>query len=401
MLGTVGLQGGLWSARGLFVMNRATVCVFLTTILHCSVPTAAQGIVSDAVGLGALNRIIADKDLQVEFEISPKQLDSLVKLLNSKEVAEGLPRDPFKATGLVIFGIDEEDFGGAQFSSKKLKDEIVAQELAMLLEPSQFEAIRLSVLRRRVRFPLDALSVGFLAQVGLTNVEIEAARARIAGSVAKVEEQLRELRTMAVVAIMGAFPAESRKKFVHCFGRGYLSSSSSGDAFDISSFGLFQMDHGEWAMMVALSLFNPNSTQPLIDAERFTDQQFLKLNRSMKEISAKSLNEPAFNAEKAADEALESILTEPQRSALGQRQNQFMLETDLNNIMKPQVVGYLQLSNDLRPWVAAECQKWQEEINALRLKLEVEVFKTAVSESPREVRSILIRLYDQVWCDLN
>lgn len=107
-------------------MNRATVFIFLATILPWNAPAFAQGILSDAVGLGALTKIVQDKVLQDEFEISPSQLDNLVKLLNSKEVAEGLQRDPFKVAGMMIDGVSDEDFGGPQFSSKKLKDEIVA-----------------------------------------------------------------------------------------------------------------------------------------------------------------------------------------------------------------------------------------------------------------------------------
>ncbi len=382
-----------------------TKTLLLTVFFFCaSSDLFAQSIVSRAMGFDAIQEIIRSESRQTELEISPDQLEGLARLLDSKEVKEARGESMFQRSMAVESeDVFEEDFGAPRNAPGKTKSEVIASALPTLLEESQLQAMRVSKVRQILRFPLQALEDLYLLQIGMLHNDIRTLKSNVTLTLPRAdEERIRALRFSVVAALLSKFPDASRTLFAQCFGRDYLPAPMPKDSFDESSIGLFTRDRGSEFLLLAAYVLSPKvKVLAPLGAEKLTEQQGLDCSKILREISSKFfVPVPGWDPNSKADQWVAQNLTTAQRNAVVLYNHLSKLEDDLKVFLEPKVYQYLQLPNDLEASIRRDCVQGQEDINAVRLQMELKVFKLAIDALPPKAQQTARQLYDNVWCDL-
>ena len=340
-------------------------------------------LVSNVQGIEALQELVGSQKLQVEIEVSPDQLRKLKQVLNSEEVKKA-PR------GFARFGIvfpdnvsEDKDFGSITSNDRNV-DSIVATEMANILHPSQMDAIRLRFLQEKLLYPSLALRSRRLAQIGLRRSQIDALLPRVTVKVKEIEQECHDVRRRSVATLLSSFPDESKKQFVKAFGTTYVPSSVVRDAFDASSIGIFKEDRG----LSPLSQFAALAPSARLELLKISD-------RLSKEAEFKGVDQ-----RQAVREAVSELISPAQYNATFEAMHLRRLEYDLRCILEPDVLRFLKLPNNLVAETQKECDRLQGEIDELRLRMEVPMFKSLVRDSPKDTRDRLKQFYHKVWCEL-
>ncbi len=382
-----------------------TKTLFLTVLFFCAPSELlAQSIVSRAMGFEAIQQIVRSEPTQVELDISPVQLQALVRLLDSEEVKHAHAESFLQFSNIDLGeSVFEEDLGPAKNATGKTKSDVIVSVLPDLLEESQLQAMRVKAVRQIIRFPLQALQDLYLLQIGMAHKDIKALKSRIALTLPRAdEERIRTLRLSIITALLAKFSDASRSQFAKCFGRNYLSSPFPEDSFDESSIGLLAMDRGSHFLYLAGSVLGPQAKVVVpLGAEKFTEQQSLDHSNILREVSSKTLVPvPGWDPSSKADHWVAQNLTTGQRDAVVLFNHLAKLENDLEVILEPKVYRYLQLPGELASPIRRDCIKGQEHINALRLQLELQVFRLAIDALPPKAQQTARHLYDKAWGDL-
>lgn len=363
---------------------------------------SAQGIVSKTSGFEALKRLVGDQDYQFQLEVSPSQSQELRALLESKEVLEARPPDMLQSLGINFDEKALEDFVDQRAKTQN-QDTIVAKHLANILTKEQIDAMRVLVLQKHLKFPLDAFKKQLLVNLGFSKSEVEAVRQRLHARPQEIQEELRALRRHAIGKVAGQFSEKSVKKFTQCFGIGYLQAPNRIYAVHESSIGVFAEDQGMYAfrkidLLSPISPFVQNNTFRDIELTEDQLRQYQQVQRRI--TSNPRWKNPTFDPDQVANETIQSLLTTRQRTVITHFIHTQKLEADLRNLATARVREYLEIPAQETVQLSRLCAEWQDKIDARRLDLELELFQSTLAHLPARLRNIASGFYDDVWCDL-
>jgi len=128
-------------------------------------------------------------------------------------------------------------------------------------------------------------------------------------------------------------------------------------------------------------------------------KQLAEIAKVLSELTLKRAD-PQFDFENEGFRAALTILTSTQRIAAARRVHLVLLESDLKVIVRADIARFLELPAQMLLTIRPECEKKQEELDAMRFEAEVEVFRQAYSTLPKDSQRRLKRLYNNVWCEL-
>ncbi len=350
--------------------------------------TADSGLVSNAVGLLAVERLVANRSLQDDLEVSPVQFIQLKKLLESEQVQKSPKRSQFDITLKASFTdemMENEDFGVYRTFEQSV-DGLVAKELLTILHVQQVDGLRQRYLRERLRFPTVALSFSWLKELDLRPSQMEEVSSRFLASSKKVEEECAQVRTKAIATLLEFLPEKSVNQFAKCFGSKNVRAVGNQESFHPSSIGLFEVDRD----------FRPLDV--LADQER---ELQVKANEEFERIHRASTSDRNVDIHQEVKGALQTLATEKQYLAVFEFLHVGELEYDLRCLHQPEVLRYLEIAPELAEVIRRECDRLQNEIDTTRLQLEVPILKSVYEELAPNTRETLRWMYAGVWCDLN
>lgn len=349
-------------------------------------PADNDGLVSNAVGLLAIQRIVSDHSLQQALEISPSQLVELRSLLESEKVQSSPKQGFFDRSVFPHFpdSIIERQAYGVVVTFEESVDGLVAKEAPKILHPQQVEGLRVSYLRERLRFPSVALSSPYLAQLGLKRSQIEDVTLRFIAPSKRVEEECIKVRSRAIATLLSFLPEKSADRFSKCFGSKYVPAARSKESFDVSSVGVFEVDR-EFRPLSVLAFEELGLHQKAMEeTDRIRRASFGRNIDIHEEVK----------------EALQALASPTQYKAVFESLHLGELEHDLRCITQPRVLQFLEIPPNLLEKTRSECERLQQEIDSVRLELEVPILESVYGELPQNTREKLSWMYDGVWCEL-
>jgi len=332
-----------------------TIVVALSKTLF----SADESVLSQAYGLGGLNLIVRDKELQEKLALDENQLEDIKKTLVNKTLFTG------------IIG----DSAAIESRSK--------QYLSKVLTRDQGNLLRLEVVKREFKTPIRVFRASFLTEIGLDEekaIEIETTsgiRYRA------ISDRLDKLRTEA---INEAFPPDVQRTIWRFIGKDFMIEENGVSWTDIAV--VPELNNRR---QLALIQITPLPEKLLLSMEQ--RQRLDELNKVAFLRSAKGM---VFGEDEISDK-LDGILSHAQRYAIVQCMQQQILRVDLLMVFRPEVSKRLDLSEEALVEARAELAELKrriEEIEALELAQE---FKKLLLDIPLPARKVVTDLVNGVW----
>ncbi len=159
---------------------------------------ADDDLVSNAVGLRSIQRLVGSKALQEELEISPVQFAELKKCLASEEVKTAPKRDFTQQLLLESLpDVQVEDFGKI-VSMEDSVDGLVERKASTILHPEQAAELRIRYLRGRMSSPSVALEPSNIAALGLLKNQNDQISSRWVEPMKEIETKCTRVRTRSI-----------------------------------------------------------------------------------------------------------------------------------------------------------------------------------------------------------
>ena len=311
---------------------------------------------SVANGLGSLNLIVADGEFRQKISITDEQLLDIKKILREKKL---------------IVGDNEKNDSEAKIY------------IAKTLTNAQIRQLRIEVVKDRFSTPVNLFEAIFLNEIGVDNQDAGKVFFQCYTQKLGIIQKNDKLR---VEAIKNALPPDSQEAVWKLFGR-ELSIDDKGLEWDkISKLQEVSIDR---QLSSAVYMHLPIGLG-------LTKEQHKQLGKLDEEFSLKRTKNVSFTNDEMSLK-LDSILSRPQRFAIVQSMQREIIRNDLLVVFRPEVVKYLNLSEEGISEARVELTEAQKRI-AENQELEIlQACKEVLKTLPLPIQREIIDLADGVW----
>ncbi|MCY2982851.1 MAG: hypothetical protein NTY15_04350 [Planctomycetota bacterium] len=337
-----------------------------TDILELS---AGPSILSSISGSRAVKELTEVDRWQKLLDLKPEDMDELRGLNSGIEIDEKIKKL------------------GANKSPKELKvlrEQLIQLRLSEILDPNQQSLLRVNVLKNNYSSPLTLFQGGatLLIELGMSREQWT----ELKTSAFSKNDKILEMRDDMVIGVLENMSKDvsldKSSRLWKLFGKDFRSPPRS--EFDWQQIQVFHSADPKTQLMFATMLRLDDdlkiSNSQMAEISKLEKRELLQVNRSS-EISAE----------------LDRILSKPQRSAIVQGLQRYLLVSDVKILLSPELIKHVGFEKNEVDAVKESIIEAAKSISEFRIKKEMEVLLSELSVMPRDFQEKLKQLVRGVW----
>jgi hypothetical protein len=340
------------------VLIREFINVVLLISSCCQIGVEQGSVLTIVNGIGALNELSLNRQRQLEVEITADQLNEIKKATDNKKLFSG---------------------------TLSQKNGIAKRELERILTSKQLDIVRKTSLRKRFVTPLHSIDRVFLLEIGMTVVEIDAAKKFIDVGARDIFESIDRLRVSSIKGLDELDPKQVDRLW-EIFGSDLVVNGKDSDWRDIAVLSESR-DIGKQLALAPVMLLPPN-------LELSTEQRIKLGELQTRELTIEAKS-PKLDRRGEISVQLDSILTKIQRYAIVQRMQQQVLRADLMVLIRPELTKDLGLDAIEVESVKAKLTEMNREISRIQLENQIALLEKCAVPSAKW--KTFLSLVDGVW----
>ncbi|MCY2984011.1 MAG: hypothetical protein NTY15_10280 [Planctomycetota bacterium] len=344
----------------IFPVALRTVRLF-TILVALSKPlfSADESVLSQAYGLGGLNLIVRDNELQEKLALDKNQLEDIKKTLIDKKLVTGIIGD------------------------RVAIETRAKQYLSKALTRDQVNLLRMEVVKREFKTPIRVFRASFLTELGMDEEKATEIETTSGIKYRAISDKLDKLRTEA---INEAFPPNVQRTIWQFIGKDFILEENGVSWKDIAV--VPELNNRRQLALIQIT--------PLPEKLSLSMEQRQRLEELNKVAFLRSAKGMVFGEDEIS-EKLDGILSQGQRYAIVQCMQQQIFRVDLLMVFRPEVSKRLDLSEEALVEARAELAESKRRIEEIEDMELAQEFKKLLLDIPLPARKVVTDLVNGVW----
>ena len=364
-------------------MNKfACICLNLWILLtgslaaqekEYSFPDLNPSILSSVDGSIALSQVCQVKRWHKLLNINLETLKELESLRSGKEIENAIERLGKPASFNEL---------------RKMREKLVRERLAEILDPRQLSLRRVLVLRDVYGSPesLFRKDAKLLIELGMTEEQFSMIVDDVSPQFRDIGVKVNELVVTSLDSIAAMLAEDKANRLWNLFGKDFLSQPRS--EFQWKEIQVLPNSEPWNQLMEAVTVVLDNdlklSQSQLAELIPLRDREFInRLNNRSKENDV--------------SDHLDRILSKAQRSAIVQRLQRGALVSNMKVLLAPEVGKYVRLEKEDADLIAEVVDEATQRIRDFRITAEMDLLRRSTRHMPKHYQEQLEELLEGVW----